>query len=219
MVPGGAGAMTTVVRTKPAGWIYLVHTAADPNKYIGQAARPVWTRINEHRRCQEWGPDILPGRTGYTIIRRVEATGNPTLDAIALDLAEAEEIQRRHPTENTYRPDPQVFRDRYANVLAGRPATPPRTPSRVPRGSRTRPTGRTPRGTWGHRARGAGILVLAVVWAVAAVRVGIPVGEAAQAPWVPWVAAPVAFALGPALTLNKWRSAGRRTHHRRRRRR
>lgn len=208
--------MTTPVRTKPAGWIYLIHTIDDPNKYIGQASRPVWTRVNEHRRLQGWGPDILPGRTGYTILRRVEATGSPVLDAIALDLAEAEEIQRRHPTENAYRPDPEVFRERYANVRAGRPAVPRFTP-RTPRGTRSRPTRAVPRGTWGRRVRAVGVLVLAVAWAVGAVRLGVPVGEAAQAPWVPWVAGPVASALGPALTLHMWRNAGRKPRRRRRR--
>lgn len=210
---------------KPAGWIYVQHTAADPEKYAGQSSRPVWNRINEERRTLPWGRDILPGRTGYTIVRRVESLGHPTLDAIALDLAEAEVIQERHPTENANRPHPQIFRDRLAAALAARdagtlpdPGSPmpwaiPRpTASRTPRptASRGAARGAIPRARAVGRGVGAavrgvgyavaavGLLAVGLLSAWVALQVSRPVGSETGAAWLPWVCVPVAFVLAPA---------------------
>jgi hypothetical protein len=207
--------------TEPAGWIYVQHTATDPVKYAGQSSRPVWNRINEERRTLPWGRDILPGRTGYTIVRRVESLGHPTLDAIALDLAEAEVIQERHPTENANRPDPRVFRDRLAAAQTAHAAgtlTDPMTqtpwaPPRAERPHTPRPRGasrgqapraRTVGDIVGAVARGVGRAVTAMVLitvgvgcAWVALHVARPVGVETGTPWLPWACVPIAFVLGP----------------------
>lgn len=201
--------------TKPAGWIYLIHTWDDPHKYLGQSRRPVPQRVNEERKTMPWGADILPGRDGYTILRRVESLGSPHLDAIALDLAEAEEIQRWTPSDNANRPDPAMFRQRLQAARDApappwtprRPAPPtaPRRPSRTPR---QRPTRRRPVGRW----RAVGLVLLAATWALTVGRVAVAWPD----PAAPWVAAPVAALLGPALTVRLYRRSLGRSRRRRR---
>lgn len=205
--------------TKPAGWIYLDHTWDDPHKYVGQTRRPVWQRVNEERKTMPWGPQIKPGRDGYTILRRVESSGNPAIDAILLDLAEAEEIARWVPSDNVNRPDPEVFVGRLADAYAGRPTSTVGTPRRPTVGTpRTAPRGsvRSPR-TTGRGVPWAvvGWAALAVLWAV----VGVAVFGDAPSPRTPWVAVPVMTVLGPALTVGMTRRAfGGRPKRRRRRR-
>ena len=187
-----------------------MHTYTDPAKYIGQTKQPVPKRVNRQRLPldkggQTWGHEILPGRQGYTILQRVESTGDPTLDAIALDLAEAEMIAQWHPSENTNRPNPQVFRDRLAEASRGAP-TPSRGASRgtshkprptAPRRPATPPVGRSHRLPWDSVGR----LLLATVWGVGALRVGLATGGE----WVPWAAVPIAVGLGPTATRWWWR--------------
>lgn len=205
---------------RPAGWIYLVHTVADATKYIGQTSQPVPSRINQHRRAltdggQTWGHTILPGRQGYTILRRVESLGHPVLDAIALDLAEAEEILRWTPTENTNRPNPQVFRDRLAARM-GRPLPPvPTARPGVARVPQTPVAVRVPTLPW----RKLGWIVLGCVWAyvawwfaTTAVANGLPWA------WAPWAFVPAAAVIGPALTVRFVTHKPRRRRRTRRRR-
>jgi hypothetical protein len=207
--------------TTPAGWIYLHHTGYDPHKYVGQSKRPVWNRINEERRTFPWGADLLPGRAGYTILRRVESCGDTAADAILLDLAEAEEIQRWWPTENANRPDPQVFRQRlaalHADPAGGRDggaswgsrvapvrARPPR-PAPAPRSA---PLPRE------HRWRRVGFVILAIFCAVVAGRVTAH----AHNPTTPWVVVPVVAVMGPTIAFHLFDRATRRRPARRRRR-
>ena len=187
--------------TKPAGWVYVQHTSYDPTKYVGQSKRPVWNRINEERRTFPWGADILPGRDGYTILRRVESLGNPTLDAIALDLAEAEEIARLHPTENANRPNPTVFRARLADAV-GSPLPPP---TFAPVGRRRgaivgRPTVAARKARpfpW----RTVVAAIVGVTWGLVGLRLSLTFPN----PTVPWVVVPVAAFVGPPLTFAWWR--------------
>lgn len=211
--------------TPPAGWIYMQHTAADPKKYVGQSKRPVYRRIQEERRTFTWGPQILPGRQGYTILMRVESLGHPVLDAIALDLAEAEMIALHHPSENANRPDPEMLRRRLAaaqqthaeGLLLDPTAYVPWKPPRAARPTTPRPTGSrgdsrgaVPRArrvgdAVGSVARG----VVGVVTAMGLIAVGIgatwvaflmarPVGIELGHPWVPWVVTPMVGLLAPA---------------------
>lgn len=208
--------MTTTVQTAPAGWIYLIHVAGDPNAYIGQTVQPPGLRIEHHRRTQDWGDKILPGRNGYTIIRRVENYGSPALNAIALDLAEAEEIQRRNPTYNGNRPDPAIFHARMAAALTNPTGNPtPRTPRATPRvtarvgahPTRGRGVARpTPRKgiPWGLIAR----IPVGFAFAWVALRVGTNVSHQTGTPWWPWVLTPIAFLIGPAITVGLLRSWG-----------
>src|ERR1044072_7873258 len=115
--------------TKPAGWIYLIHTWDDPQMYVGQTVTPVWSRVNAHRKNQPWGPRIRPGRDGPTILRPAEASGAaspaaPAMGAVLRALAEAEEIQRWEPSDNANRPDPAVFQARLQALRAGVPVAP-----------------------------------------------------------------------------------------------
>lgn len=186
----------------------------DPTKYIGQTTEPVPVRVKRHRLPlerggQTWGHEILPGRQGYTILRRVESSGDPGIDAMLLDLAEAEEIARWVPSENTHRPDPQVFRDRLTEATARGRATPtaapilglfgtPSPPTRRPNvGARMSPTGgvaRAPRPVpWGGILR----VALGVVWGFIVGRVAAATGVE----WAPWAAVPVAAFVGPLLTI------------------
>lgn len=216
--------MSTAVRTRPAGWIYVIHTATDRTKYVGQTVQPPWVRIERHRNTQRWGGEILPGRDGYTIIRRIDSYGDATLDAIALDLAEAEEIRRLDPTENGNRPDPAIFHARMAaalgNPTGGRTPRPPRptTPTgrRTPHPTRTRGAARVRHRKpfpWGLLLR----IPVGLVWAWAAVRVGVNVATQTGAAWWPWVLGVVAFFLGPVLTVAALRSWGWLPRKRRRR--
>lgn len=211
--------------TPPAGWIYMQHTADDPKKYVGQSKRPVWERIREERRTFTWGADLLPGRRGYTILMRVESLGHPTLDAIALDIAEADMIAKHHPSENAYRPDPQMLRARLAAAQEAHaqgmlpdpgtyvPWAPPRpTKPHTPRpvGFRGgRPTGVPRARRVGNAVGSAARGVVGVVFAVTLAAVGVgaawvalqvsrPVGAELGAPWVPWVCVPVALLFAPA---------------------
>lgn len=212
--------MTTTVTAVPAGWIYLIHTVDDPNAYIGQTTQPPGLRIEHHRRTQQWGDRILPGRRGYTIIGRVDSYGSPTLNAIALDLAEAEQIQRRNPTYNGNRPDPAIFHARMAAALAAHkndPTTNPttRTPHRTPRP--TTRVGRTPtrgRGVGRPKPRRGipwgvvGRIPVGLVFAWVALRVGLNVAHNTGTPWWPWVLTPVAFLIGPVIVVGLLRSWG-----------
>jgi hypothetical protein len=208
--------------TKAAGWIYMLHTAYDTQKYVGQSKRPVWKRVAEERKTFPWGCDILPGRDGYTILRRVPSLGNPLLDEIALDLAEAEEIQKWHPSENAHRPDPQVFRDRLALarvnptllVAQGRGAVPRKGPPAVPRGRAKTPPHRRPF-PW----RGVLFVAVGVLCALAVGRMSPYFPN----PTVAWVVIPMAAVLGPAWVFRivhnaihprpRRRSRRRRRHH------
>lgn len=221
--------------TIAAGWVYLIHTWDDPRMYVGQSARPPFRRVNEERRTMPWGPDIKPGREGYTILRRVESSGDPTIDAILLDLAEAEEIRRLNPTDNRNRPDPAVFVARLAAARAGtivgdpwgtdpfgtgrRGRAPRSAPRRAPRQPRrTTPTGRVPdRGgdpwVWLKAAAFVALSALSVI-------VALPVAQAWPNPTAPWVIVPVAAVLGPVgVALAVRRAFGRAPVRRRRRRR
>lgn len=201
--------------TKPAGWIYLIHTWDDDRKYVGQTTTPVWQRINAHRKDKPWGREIRPGRDGYTILRRVESLGEPSLDAIALDLAEAEAIAEWHPSDNAHRPDPQVFRDRLALARIDPTAwasTPRRgvAPVARPTPGRTRPPAARPI-PW----RTFGFVILSAAWVVITARLTAD----ATNPTTPWVAIPIAALLGPVATVGLYRKATRRTPRRRYRRR
>jgi hypothetical protein len=207
--------------------------------YVGQTVQPVWQRVNGHRADKPWGRDIKPGRDGYTILRRVESCGNPTIDAILLDLAEAEEIQRWTPSDNANRPNPQVFRARLAQLgynptaphtptgrpwpsALGKPVDPGAIPAPVFRGA-TRPT---PRGTptTGPRTpqraapqqarvswRAVGFLILSLTWAVIAERLCAH----AVNPTTPWIVIPMGALLGPAITVGLYRKATRPRRKRR----
>lgn len=219
--------------TKPAGWIYVIHTWDDPTKYVGQTTHPVWSRVKGHRRDKPWGDDIKPGRDGYTILRRVDSTGDVMLDAILLDLAEAEEIQRLTPSDNANRPDPQVFRDRLAAAARGEYVGPAQrtpggrwAPSLGPKPNHLRPIppprrqpARTQRATPTRRRgipwRGVGVAVLVVAWVVLAARVS---GHTTN-PTTPWVVIPMAAVLGPWVTVAAWAKATRGGRKRRRARR
>lgn len=206
--------------TKPAGWIYLIHTRDDPTMYVGQTTTPVWSRVNAHRKRQPWGGRIKPGRDGYTILRRVESLGDPTLNAIALDLAEAEEIARWHPSDNANRPDPEVFRARLERAMVN----PTDFTPRPRRWARTGPlNGRAVASeAWGRGVpwRVVGFALLSAAWVVLVGRVA----GAMPNPTAPWVAIPMAAVLGPAVTVGLYRYATRprrrrRTYRRRGRRR
>jgi len=227
---------TTPRPARPAGWIYLLHTTNDPTKYVGQTSVPVPQRVRQHRRPleqggQRWGHEILPGREGYTILARVESFGDPFLDAIALDLVEAEMIQKWTPSENTNRPNPQVFRDRLAAAQrttgAGRPNAPrgpnPTTPRWVgglgpmdihgnpTTHPTTRPTANpTHRPTRHPTTRSNGQrwalvirLVLGVVLGVVAARATAHTGP----PWWPWAFTAATAVLGPFGVIGAFRWA------------
>lgn len=206
--------------TKPAGWVYLIHTWDDATKYVGQSSRPVWQRVNEERRTLPWGGDIKPGRDGYTILRRVDSTGDPARDAILLDLAEAEAIAQWTPSENALRPDPAVFRARLAALDrggAGLPSWgPPATPRFTGRGTRPPTVGRG-RGTTRRNPRGVpwrtvGFAVLAAAW----VALAVLIFKDAPNPRTVWIVVPIAAAFGPLATVGAYR---RTVHPKRRRRR
>ena len=188
--------------------------------YVGQTVTPVWSRVNAHRKDKPWGLDIKPGRDGYTILRRVESTGIPALDKIALDLAEAEEIQRLTPSDNAHRPDPQVFRNRLAAAQRGGAVGPTArpTPARwVPPSDPTRGAGRTQRRVPARRRgvpwRGIGVALLVVLWVYVAVRISAHTTN----PTTPWVMIPMAAVLGPWGTVALWARAARGGRKRRRR--
>lgn len=89
------------------GAVYQLITAADPNKYIGHSGRAPWHRVNEHRRRQLWGHEILPGRRGYRVLRWVEESGRGrAFDEANLRYHEALLIAAHNPTENLSRPVP-----------------------------------------------------------------------------------------------------------------
>jgi len=203
--------------TVPAGWIYLHHTAQDPHKYVGQTIRPPYKRINEERRTFPWGAELLPGRQGYTIVARVESEGDPVVDGVLLDLAEAVAIQRYHPTENINRPDPAVFHERLALARAGLYRPTPRVsrgvgPAAPTVGSRGRAVGRRSRG----RGVSVGRLVLAALWGVFAFALCVQGGTVGAA----WEVVPIAALLGPTVTVRLFRPGRRRRSrpYRRRRR-
>jgi hypothetical protein len=212
--------VSAAVQTRPAGWIYLIHITGDPVAYVGQTVQPPGVRIEWHRRNQPWGSQILPGRQGYTIIRRVDTYGSPTLDAIALDLAEAEEIERRNPTFNGNRPDPAIFHARMADALTDPTANPTARPARrSPRsaphptrpvgGNPTRPRGvPRPMGRRGFPWGLVGRCIVGAAWAWVALRVGVNVAHNTGTPWWPWVATPVAFLIGPVLSVAVLRGMG-----------
>lgn len=201
--------------TVAAGWIYVHHTRRDPTKYVGQTIRPPWVRIREERRTFTWGAELLPGRDGYSIVCRVESEGDPTIDAVLLDLAEAEAIRRLDPTENRNRPDPEIFRARLAAARAGLLPTPRPRPRRAGRVRPFRhPTGggRTRRGVpW----RTVGRALLAVAWAIVGLMMTVHSGN----PTTPWVVVPIAAVLGPPLTIHFLSGKPRRRRGRSRRRR
>jgi hypothetical protein len=201
--------------------------------YVGQSTRPPGRRVEEHRRLMPWGHAILPGRNGYTIVRRVESSGNPTIDAILLDLAEAQEIRRLNPTDNLNRPDPGVFEARLAAARAALAAEAPWGPDPFGAGhpvgtSQVAPRRR--RGAGPSRARGGRgqvaprdpLMVLKVVGFIA---LAMPCGAlavwlAAALPYpeAPWVAAPIAAVLGPAWIAKAVRDSWGKPRRRRRRR-
>lgn len=222
---------TRQANAKPAGWIYVIHTWDDPTKYVGQTTQPVWSRVRGHRKDKPWGPDIKPGRDGYTILRRVDSTGDIMLDAILLDLAEAEEIQRLTPSDNANRPDPQVFRDRLSATARGKAVGSARRPTqgrwapalgaqpdhlkpipRPPRGTPQTPR-RGPTRRRGVPWRGLGVAALVIAWVVLATRVS----EHTTNPTTPWVVIPMAAVLGPWATVALWARAARGGKKRRRR--
>jgi len=201
--------------TKPAGWIYLIHTWDDPQMYVGQTVTPVWSRVNAHRKNQPWGPRIRPGRDGYTILRRVESSGDPAIDAVLLDLAEAEEIQRWEPSDNANRPDPAVFQARLQALRAGVPVAPRFAPAVVAERS---PVGRwrgAPRARRPVPWRGVGFAALSVLCVI----VGLRLSAAWPNPADPWVVVPIAAILGPAAIVGIYRRCTRPRPRRRRTRR
>lgn len=224
---------TRQANAKPAGWIYVIHTWDDPTKYVGQTERPPYKRVREERKTFPWGHTIKPGRDGYTILRRVESTGDIMLDAILLDLAEAEEIQRLTPSDNANRPNPQVFRDRLAAAARGEPVGSTRNPTAPrwvaalgPRPDHLKPIPPPRRGpartqrVAPTRRRGIpwrrlGVGVLVVAWVVLATRI---TAHAAN-PTTPWVVIPMAAVLGPWATVTLWARAARGGRKRRRPRR
>lgn len=208
--------------TKPAGWVYLIHTWDDDRKYGGQTSQPPWRRIQRHRNTQRWGSQIMPGRDGYTILRRVDSCGDPARDAILLDLAEAEEIDKWQPTENVLRPDPQLFRRRLAAYDAGLiVGFSPTNPTRLPGlGAPTASWGSTAVGRprrsprripWGSiRFAVLSVLSVIVVW-----RLGAPWAN----PRAPWVVLPMAALLGPVAIVGLARKVTQPPRRRRSRRR